>query len=42
LENIMFQPTQAELISSLLIISGLLIWIILKRKANTEGKPGKA
>lgn len=42
LENIMFQPTQAELISSLLIISGLLIWIILKRKANTKDKPGKA
>ena len=29
-----FHPTQAEVISSLLFLSGLMIWIILKRKAN--------
>jgi prolipoprotein diacylglyceryltransferase len=29
-----FQPTQAEVISSLLFVAGLVIWIVLKRRAN--------
>ena len=29
-----FRPTQAEVISSFLIISGIAIWIVLKRKAD--------
>jgi prolipoprotein diacylglyceryltransferase len=28
-----FQPTQAEVISTLLFVAGLLIWIVLKRKS---------
>jgi phosphatidylglycerol:prolipoprotein diacylglycerol transferase len=31
-----FQPTQAEVISTLLFLTGLLLWIVLKRKARTE------
>jgi len=31
-------PTQAEVISSLLFLSGLAIWIVLKRKAAPSGK----
>lgn len=30
-----FQPTQAEVISTLLFLSGLILWIILKRKEST-------
>ncbi|MEJ0101070.1 MAG: prolipoprotein diacylglyceryl transferase family protein [Bacteroidota bacterium] len=30
-----FQPTQAEVISTLLVISGIIIWIILDRKAKS-------
>ncbi|MGZ5219096.1 MAG: prolipoprotein diacylglyceryl transferase [Chitinophagaceae bacterium] len=30
-----FQPTQAEVISSLLFLSGLFLWIVLKRKGST-------
>ncbi|MGZ8539159.1 MAG: prolipoprotein diacylglyceryl transferase [Chitinophagaceae bacterium] len=30
-----FQPTQAEVISSLLFLSGLVLWIVLKRKGST-------
>jgi phosphatidylglycerol:prolipoprotein diacylglycerol transferase len=29
-----FHPTQAEVISSLLFLSGLVLWIILKRRAT--------
>jgi prolipoprotein diacylglyceryltransferase len=32
-------PTQAEVISSLLFLSGLVIWIVLKRKATRSGNP---
>ncbi len=32
--NIPGHPTQAELISSLLFLSGIILWIILKRKAG--------
>jgi prolipoprotein diacylglyceryltransferase len=28
-----FQPTQAEVISTLLFVAGLVLWIVLKRKA---------
>jgi phosphatidylglycerol---prolipoprotein diacylglyceryl transferase len=28
-----FQPTQAEVISTLLLVAGLVLWIVLKRKA---------
>jgi prolipoprotein diacylglyceryltransferase len=31
-----FHPTQAEMISTLLFLTGLLLWIVLKRKANTQ------
>jgi prolipoprotein diacylglyceryltransferase len=30
-----FQPTQAEVISTLLFLTGLAIWIALYRKAKT-------
>ncbi len=30
-----FQPTQAEVISALLFIAGLILWIVLKRRAPT-------
>lgn len=33
-----FHPTQAEVISSLLFLSGLLIWIVQKRKSTASGK----
>lgn len=32
-----FHPTQAELISSLLILGGLLLWIVLIRRAGDKG-----
>jgi prolipoprotein diacylglyceryl transferase len=32
-------PTQAEVISSLLIISGVILWIVLKRRARQQKKP---
>ncbi len=32
-----FHPTQAELISSLLILGGLLLWIVLIRRAGGKG-----
>jgi phosphatidylglycerol:prolipoprotein diacylglycerol transferase len=35
--NIGFQPTQAELISTLLFLTGLVLWIVLKRR-DTTGK----
>jgi prolipoprotein diacylglyceryltransferase len=31
-----FHPTQAEVISTLLFLTGLLLWIVLKRKAGRE------
>jgi len=34
-----FHPTQAELISTLLIIAGIIIWIVLKRKAKPDLQP---
>jgi prolipoprotein diacylglyceryltransferase len=35
-----FQPTQAEVISTLLFLAGLFLWIFLyqKSKANREGQ----
>ena len=33
--NIWGQPTQAEVISSLLFLTGLLLWIVLKRRSKT-------
>ncbi|HSU28671.1 MAG TPA: prolipoprotein diacylglyceryl transferase family protein [Chitinophagaceae bacterium] len=32
-------PTQAELISSLLIVCGIVLWIVLKRKTSVVKKP---
>jgi len=29
-----FQPTQAEVISTLLFVAGLVLWIVLRRKAS--------
>jgi len=29
-----FQPTQAEVISTLLFVAGLVLWILLRRKAS--------
>jgi prolipoprotein diacylglyceryltransferase len=37
-----FRPTQAEVISTLLVISGIVIWILLNRKAKTEPVPVSA
>jgi phosphatidylglycerol---prolipoprotein diacylglyceryl transferase len=34
-----FHPTQAEVISSLLIISGVTIWIVLNRRAKQQKRP---
>ncbi len=34
-----FQPTQAEVISSLLFLSGLILWIYLRRKAGSASVP---
>lgn len=34
--NIFFQPTQAEVISTLLFLSGLVLWIGLKRRARAR------
>src|SRR5213075_387222 len=31
-----FHPTQAEVISSLLIICGIVIWVVLKRRSKSE------
>ncbi|MEO5563396.1 MAG: prolipoprotein diacylglyceryl transferase family protein [Chitinophagaceae bacterium] len=31
-----FHPTQAEVISTLLFLTGLTLWIVLKRKGNTQ------
>jgi phosphatidylglycerol:prolipoprotein diacylglycerol transferase len=31
-----FKPTQAEVISTLLILSGLILWVILRRKAGQK------
>lgn len=31
-----FQPTQAEVISTLLFISGLVLWIVLKKRGDNE------
>jgi phosphatidylglycerol---prolipoprotein diacylglyceryl transferase len=31
-----FQPTQAEVISTLLFLAGLVLWLILKKRANRE------
>ena len=39
LESLPFQPTQAEVISTLLFISGLVIWIVLSRKAKAKPTP---
>jgi prolipoprotein diacylglyceryltransferase len=36
IDQLPFQPTQAEVISTLLFVTGLLLWIVLKRKARTE------
>jgi len=36
--NILFHPTQAEVISSLLFITGVVLWIVLTRRA-TSPKP---
>jgi phosphatidylglycerol:prolipoprotein diacylglycerol transferase len=33
--NIWFNPTQAEVISTLLFLTGLLLWIVLKRRDST-------
>jgi prolipoprotein diacylglyceryltransferase len=30
-----FQPTQAEVISTLLFLAGLILWIVLKKKEST-------
>jgi phosphatidylglycerol:prolipoprotein diacylglycerol transferase len=30
-----FQPTQAEVISTLLFLAGLFLWIVLKKKEQT-------
>jgi phosphatidylglycerol---prolipoprotein diacylglyceryl transferase len=35
------QPTQAEVISSLLIICGVIIWIVLKRRSRQQKKPAE-
>lgn len=35
------QPTQAEVISSLLIISGVVIWVVLKRRAKQQKTPAE-
>jgi phosphatidylglycerol:prolipoprotein diacylglycerol transferase len=35
-----FHPTQAELISSLLVISGVLIYVLLRRRAKNSLPPG--
>lgn len=34
-----FQPTQAEVISTLLVISGIIIWIVLKRRPKPDLQP---
>ncbi len=34
-----FHPTQAEVISSLLFITGVVLWIVLARKATSSPKP---
>lgn len=34
-----FQPTQAEVISSLLTISGIIIWIVLKKRPKPDLQP---
>lgn len=34
-----FQPTQAELISTLLFLGGLVLWIVLKRRYKGPGNP---
>jgi phosphatidylglycerol:prolipoprotein diacylglycerol transferase len=36
IESLPFHPTQAEVISTLLFLSGLILWIVLKRKAARE------
>ena len=35
-----FQPTQAEVISTLLFLSGLVLWIVLKRRVKTAKSTG--
>jgi prolipoprotein diacylglyceryl transferase len=35
-----FQPTQAEVISTLLFLSGLIIWIVLYRRSKTHQNAG--
>lgn len=36
IENIPFQPTQAEVLSFLLFFSGLILWIVLNRRAKAK------
>lgn len=31
-----FQPTQAEVISTLLVVSGIVLWVVLTRQAKTQ------
>ena len=36
IESLPFRPTQAEVISALLFLTGLILWFVLKRKAARE------
>jgi phosphatidylglycerol---prolipoprotein diacylglyceryl transferase len=39
IESLPFQPTQAEVIATCLMIAGVVVWIVLRQK-NSASKTG--